>query len=105
MGTCLRARAVMVWLACWPAPAAAEGDALRVMAASSLTETLGRAAERFAAETGRPTPVVSFAGSSRVARQLMEGAPADMVAVANPRWMNVLAREGVVVPRTQQDLV
>jgi molybdate transport system permease protein len=106
MGICLRLCASMVWLlVCWPAQAEAEEDALRVMAASSLTETFGRAAERFAAETGRPTPVVSFAGSSRVARQLMEGAPADMVAVANPRWMNVLVREGVVVPRTQRDLV
>jgi molybdate transport system permease protein len=85
--------------------ARAEDGALRVIAASSLTETFGRAAERFSTETGRPAPVVSFAGSSRVARQLVEGAPADIVAVANPRWMKVLVREGVVVPQTQRDLV
>ena len=106
MGIGLGHCAVMALLAvCWPVQAASEGEALRVMAASSLTETFGQAAKRFGAETGRPTPVVSFAGSSRVARQLMEGAPADMVAVANPRWMNVLVREGVVIPRTQRDLV
>jgi molybdate transport system permease protein len=105
MRICLCRCAAMALLACWSTLATADGEALRVMAASSLTETFGQAAERFAAETGRPAPVVSFAGSSRVARQLMEGAPADMVAVANPRWMSVLVREGVVVSRTQRDLV
>jgi molybdate transport system permease protein len=85
--------------------ARADDSPLRMMAASSLTETLGQAAEAFAQQTGRPAPVVSFAGSSRVARQILEGAPVDMVAVANPRWMDVLIREDLVVPRTHRDLV
>lgn len=61
-----------------------------VLAASSMQEGLGAAADDWAA-TGHPRPVLSFASSSAVARQVSEGAPADLVITSDDRWMDWLA--------------
>ena len=101
-------RELVAWAALWmlmASPSWASQEPLRVMAASSLTEAFQATAEAYAAQTGRPAPMASFAGSSRVSRQILEGAPADVVAVANPRWMNVLLTEGIVVAGTQSVLL
>ncbi len=103
-------RGVILWLFCLictgGSHTARAADApLRIMAASSLTESFQAATQAYSLHTGRPAPVVTFAGSSRISRQILEGAPADVVAVAHPRWMDVLLREGVAVPGTQSILL
>ncbi len=61
-----------------------------VFAASSLKEPLD-------ALTADSDVVVSYGGSGTLARQVMQGAPADVVILANVAWMDVLEREGHVV--------
>lgn len=65
-----------------PSCAAPGDDEVVVLAAASLTEVF-RALEAPAGEAGL-RPVFSFAGSHAVVEQARRGAPADVVAVADP---------------------
>lgn len=79
----------------------ADGDAnggsqtLRVFAAASLTDVFGDLGEQFEDEHG-VTVEFNFAGSSELAQQINEGAPADVFASANPANMDLVAEEGNV---------
>ena len=75
-----------------------------VLAASSLQESLGAAADAWVAK-GRERPVLSFAGSSALARQLQTGAPADLFISADEEWMDAVEAEGLLRPGSRQDLV
>ena len=91
------------------APAAAQPRALLVLAAASLQESLGAAADAWA-RRGHPRPVISFAASSALARQIESGAPADMFVSADEVWMDYLAgrkllRGGTRVPLLTNRLV
>jgi molybdate transport system substrate-binding protein len=83
-----------------PLPAAARVDpapsVLTVYAAASLTEAfreLGRTFER-----RQPGLAVrfNFAGSQQLAVQLEQGAPADVLAAADQRWMEYAGEKGLV---------
>lgn len=82
-----------------PAPVRAEPP-LTVFAAASLTEAL-RAIGAAWAETGRPAPRFSFAASSTLARQIEQGAPADLFLSADEPWMDFLAQRGLIDPATR----
>lgn len=77
------------------APARAEERGPVVLAAASLQEALTDAAEAWAAK-GNPRPVISFAGSSALARQLEAGAPADLFISADTEWMDYVAAKGLL---------
>ena len=49
--------------------------------------------------------VVSYGGSAAQARQVALGAPADLVILANPDWMDWLAGQGALMPDTRVDLL
>lgn len=66
-----------------------------VLAAASLQEALGEAAIAWAAK-GHPRPVISFAGSAALARQIEAGAPADLFISADEEWMNRVAGKGLI---------
>lgn len=71
-----------------------------MLAATSLQESLTAAADRWAA-MGHPRPVLSFAGSSALARQIETGAPADLFVSADEAWMDHLARRRLIQPGTR----
>ncbi|MHC5021531.1 MAG: molybdate ABC transporter permease subunit [Planctomycetota bacterium] len=73
---------------------AGAGDPPLVYAASSLREVLPAIAEAYAADTGASPPRLVFGGSSRLARQIESGAPADLVITADEAWMTHLRRLG-----------
>lgn len=75
------------------APAALRADPV-VFAAASLREALDAAAEAFVRERGGPRPVLSYAASSALARQIEQGAPADLFVSADREWMDHLERRG-----------
>ncbi len=69
-----------------PSSAAPARDAVRVFAAASLTEVVERLAEAF--DDG---PVATaFGSSSALARQIRDGAPADVFLSASPEWIEYL---------------
>ena len=80
--------ALMALLLAPPAMARARGPV--VLAAASLQESLSEAADAWAAK-GHPEPVLSFAASSALARQVIAGAPADLFLSADEPWMDAVA--------------
>lgn len=72
-----------------------------VLAASSLQESLTAVARAWAAK-GHPSPVLSFAASSALARQIAAGAPADLYLSADDEWMSWLERRGALRPGSRK---
>ncbi|HET8729386.1 MAG TPA: molybdate ABC transporter substrate-binding protein [Alphaproteobacteria bacterium] len=75
-------------------PAAAEP--VTVFAAASLTDVLREVGAVYEERTGGSV-VLSFAASSAIARQVANGAPADLVVSADGRWMDWLEERGLIV--------
>ncbi|WP_198398671.1 molybdate ABC transporter substrate-binding protein [Brevundimonas diminuta] len=67
-----------------------------VFAAASLQEAIGDVSEAWV-RRGHRAPVVSFAGSSALARQIGAGARADLFISADEAWMDALQDQGRVV--------
>lgn len=74
-----------------------------VLAAASLQEALSEAADAFARQR-HPRPVLAFAASSALARQVQAGAPADMFVSADEQWMDALAAKRLIVAASRRDL-
>jgi len=89
-------------LACNRAAAPEQGPV--VLAASSLQEALEEAGKAWAAE-GHAAPVLSFAASSALARQVEQGAPADLFVSADEEWMDTLAGQNLLRADTRADLL
>jgi molybdate transport system substrate-binding protein len=81
-------------------PAWAQPRGPLVLAAASLQESLNAAADGWARK-GHPRPVISFAGSSALARQIESGAPADMFISADEEWMDYVASKAKLRPATR----
>ena len=71
-------------------------EALTVFAAASLTDAL-RALGREWAARGHPAPRFSFAASSALARQIEQGAGADLFLSADEAWMDHLQQRGMIL--------
>lgn len=77
------------------APALAQQPGPLVLAAASLKEALDEAADVWAAKQ-HPRPIISFAGSSALARQIESGAPADLFISADEEWMDYVAGKDLI---------
>lgn len=99
----LRLLFALVALLLTPAAMAAERGPL-VMAAASLQESLTEAADVWAAK-GHPKPILSFAASSALARQLLAGAPADLFLSADEPWMDAVAKAGLLRANSRTTLL
>ncbi|MEN9786493.1 MAG: molybdate transporter substrate-binding protein [Pseudomonadota bacterium] len=82
---------------------AAEPAALRVLAAASLAEVLPRVAALWTGQ-GNPPVLLAFDASSRLARQVEAGAPADVFVSADRAWMDTLAGRGAVLGHSRVEL-
>ncbi|MEY4982587.1 MAG: hypothetical protein RIR62_853 [Pseudomonadota bacterium] len=83
-------------------PAAAEE--ITVFAAASLKNALDAIAADWGAATGH-SAVIAYDGSAKLARQIQQGAPADVFISAAVDWMDVLQDEGLIRPETRRDLL
>ncbi len=79
-------------------------ETLTVYAAASLQEALTDAANTYAAQ-GHENPVISFAASSALARQIENGAPAALFISADEQWMDYLSDRGMLVPGTRKSFL
>ena len=84
-------------------PAAAQGQ-LTIFAAASLRNALDQAAGQYAKKTGTPAPKISYAASSALARQIEQGAPADVFISADTDWMDYLAGKNLIQKGSRVDL-
>ncbi|HEY6814354.1 MAG TPA: molybdate ABC transporter substrate-binding protein [Croceibacterium sp.] len=89
-------------LACNQAEEPAQGPV--VLAASSLQESLEEVGKAWAAE-GYAAPVLSFAATSALARQVEQGAPSDLFVSADEEWMDTLAGQNLLRADTRVDLL
>lgn len=76
---------------------------ITVFAAASTRDALGDAARSWEAETGHRVRI-SPAGSSVLARQIGQGAPADLYLSAHPDWMDWLEARDLIRPETRVTL-
>ncbi|GLR73747.1 molybdate ABC transporter substrate-binding protein [Aliivibrio sifiae] len=75
-----------------------------VYAASSLTNVMNDIVDAYQDETGERVRV-SYAGSSSLARQIANGAPADIYLSANTKWMDYLIEEDQIEAGSKVDLL
>ena len=91
-------------LVAFASAAQAEPKPPLVLAAASLQESMTAAADAWARH-GHPHPVVSFAASSALARQVANGGQADLFMSADEDWMDYLAKAALIVPGTRVRLL
>ncbi|MDQ2067046.1 molybdate ABC transporter substrate-binding protein [Xinfangfangia sp. CPCC 101601] len=83
------------------APAAAEE--VVVFAAASMKTALDQVASDFQEQTGHQV-VISYAGSNALAKQIIEGAPADIFVSAAVNWMDEVEKAGLVAEDSRKDM-
>jgi molybdate transport system substrate-binding protein len=74
---------------------------LRVFAAASLTDSLQKVAAEWQAETHNRI-IFNLGASSTLARQIEEGAPADVLFSADEAQMNRLEAKGLILQETRR---
>jgi molybdate transport system substrate-binding protein len=91
---------------CAPPSIAADNpkDGITVFAAASLTDVLQELGDGFTKDSSVPVRF-SFAASSTLARQIENGAPADMFFSADLEWMDYLQARKLIEPATRHDVL
>lgn len=97
-----RACSLGALLLLWAAPAAAQD--LLVFGAASLRDALDAVIGAYQSAGGGPVRA-SYASSSVLARQIEQGAPADLFISANPSWMDYLEEGSLIRADTRVDLL
>ena len=87
-----------------PCPARAEDEGPVVFAAASLKDALDAVNAKWKEESGKKA-TISYAASSALAKQMEQGAPADIFVSADEDWMDYLATGKLIKPETRFDLV
>jgi molybdate transport system substrate-binding protein len=76
-------------------------ESVTVYAAASLSSVL----QELSTMAEKQTMRFSFGSSSTLAKQIAQGAPADVYFSANVSWMDFLAKENLIEPDTRVDLL
>ena len=95
--------ALVVLLCAWM-PATARAEEILVSAAASLTDVLKEIAAAYQAKT-QNTVRFNFGASNALARQIEEGAPADIFFSADVAQMHLLEDHGRLEPGTARNLL
>jgi molybdate transport system substrate-binding protein len=98
-----RALALLALLGSSMAQAAPGDRGPLLLAAASMQEAMNATADAWAAR-GHPRPVLSFAASSALARQIKAGAPADLFLSADEEWMDDIERAGLIARGARANL-
>jgi len=97
----LRAAVAAVVAATLPPQAQAQFRDVLVFGAASLKNALDEANGLFLFENGSGVKV-SYGASSALAKQIENGAPADIFISADPDWMDYLAERKLIKPDTRE---
>src|SRR5678815_4219809 len=85
-------------------PTEAQGSDVLVFAAASLKNALDAVNAQWAKETGKKT-VISYASRPALAKQIEQGAPAQMFISADLDWMNYLEKKNQIKPESRSNLL
>jgi len=85
-------------------PAAQDAPAVLVFAAASMKGALDEVGAIVQART-RVTMKVSYAATSTLAKQIEEGAPADIFVSADEQWMDYVAERKLIAPGSRVNVV
>lgn len=85
-------------------PLTAHAQGLTVFVAASLTDAMKEISAKWAAAGHQPLRL-SFGASSTLARQIEQGAPANMFASADEKWMDYLAKQQLIAADTRKALL
>lgn len=91
-------------LAVLAAPLHAVGAPVTVFAAASLKNSLDAVDAAYTAHTGAAVRA-SYAASSALARQIEQGAPADVFISADTDWMDYADKHGLLQTASRRDLL
>ena len=94
---------VLALCAALAAPAALAAQ-VTVFAAASLKESLDAVARAYERASGDKV-TISYAGSNALARQIENGAPADVFFSADTDWIDALEKRGLTLPGSRRDLL
>lgn len=86
------------------APLRANAQALTVFAAASLTDAMKDISALWV-KGGHAAPAMSFGSSSTLARQIEQGAPAQVFASADEQWMDYLVKRNMIATDTRHSLL
>lgn len=89
--------------ACSAAPDAQDNGPV-ILAPISLQEALQAVAAAWEKD-GHPAPVLSFGGTPALARQIENGAPADIFISADEAWMDHVEQQKLIRPDTRQAMI
>ena len=86
------------------APLTARAEELTFFAAASLADALKDISALWV-QAGHQPVRMSFASSSTLTRQIEQGAPANLFASADEKWMDYLAERKLIAADTRKDLL
>lgn len=95
---------IALLFSCFWLSAKADAQDLTVFAAASLRDTLQNVFSAWHEDTGH-TAVASYAGSSALARQIQQGAPADLFISASSDWMDAVDTSADIRSDSRRDLL
>lgn len=96
---------LMLTSACAMRPAQAQiPGRITVFAAASLKNALDAVAGKWQAETGNHA-TISYGASSTLAKQIENGAPADLFISADLDWMDYLQQKNLIDPASRRNLL
>lgn len=96
---------IIALLVQWLFVGATQAADIKVSAAASLTDVLTELAKLY--EKAHPDVRIktSYAGSSALAKQIENGAPADIFISADKDWMDYLQKRNLINSETRKDLL
>jgi molybdate transport system substrate-binding protein len=85
-------------------PLAASAAEITVFAAASLKTALDTIAADWGKKTGGKV-TISYESSGKLAKQIQQGAPADIFISASKEWMDKLADDKLIKPESRRDIL
>ena len=95
---------IVLFLLLLLAPLQARAEGLTIFSAASLTDAMKDIAALWV-KAGHEAPRLSFGASSTLATQIRQGAPVNLFASADEKWMDDLARHDLIAAGTRKDLL
>jgi molybdate transport system substrate-binding protein len=83
----------------------AQAGGLVILAAASLKNALDEIAAAWTKHTGKAMPRISYAASSALAKQMEQGAPADLFISADLDWMDYVEKKDLIAKDTRFNLL